>query len=592
MAANQPVAFHFTEEMKGFVGPGQTTFRDGYAKGKAACSWLSFHLTIKTEDLDVFLYDGRHEAAARGYVEGPIIGGRCPVGKGTFNLLVDTADTRRKRMSYRLHFHDTFKRARTLSGFKDVQDQFGFDVWRDTTTLFVNLFEDHVEEADETRLVPLAVGILRISMAGFAKQLTTIRCVAPTAAERAGAIARFGGFFLGSLWHTYASLPSFRVSPYQREIALYTTEGVTRARISTHSFATEDKLQLGLTRYLRATGDDVVLIVHGLTTSSDMFIMPEHYNLVQYLLDHGFGDVWTVDTRLSNRFTYNLRRHRYTLDDVALYDFPATIAELREHIGPGKRLHVITHCVGSIAFLMSLFAKQVGHITSVISNSVSLTPHVPRWSELKLAMAPFLCENVAGIQYANPLWRREPGRSVGKALATVVSGFHHECDLPECQMLSFMWGTGFPALYRHENLHPATHRRVGDLFGGTSFHYFRHILKMIRASHTAVKFDEADPKYSALPQNYFQHTREIPTPILFITGQDNRIFVHSNVAAFERLKELDPTRRDELHVFPNYGHQDVFQGRNCDSDVFPRLLEFLNEQAQQPRQVQRARRFG
>jgi cholesterol oxidase len=299
-----------------------------------------------------------------------------------------------------------------------------------------------------------------------------------------------------------------------------------------------------------------------------------------------------VDTRLSNRFTYNLRRHRYTLDDVALYDFPATIAELREHIGPAKRLHVITHCVGSIAFLMSLFAKQIGHITSVISNSVSLTPHVARWSALKLAMAPFLCENVAGIQYANPLWRREPGRSIGKALATVVSGFHHECDVPECQMLSFMWGTGFPALYRHENLHPATHRRVGDLFGGVSFHYFRHILKMVRAPHMAVKFDEADPKYSALPQNYFQHAREIPTPILFITGQDNRIFVHSNVAAFEHLKRIDPTRRDELHVFPNYGHQDVFQGRNCDSDVFPRLLEFLKEQAQQPGQVQRARLLG
>ena len=82
------------------------------------------------------------------------------------------------------------------------------------------------------------------------------------------------------------------------------------------------------------------------------------------------------------------------------------------------------------------------------------------------------------------------------------------------------------------------------------------------------------------------------TPILFITGQDNRIFVHSNVAAFERLKEIDPTRRDELHVFPNYGHQDVFQGRNSDSDVFPRLLEFLKDQAQQPRQIERPRLLG
>src|SRR5262249_41119603 len=159
----------------------------------------------------------------------------------------------------------------------------------------------------------------------------------------------------------------------------------------------------------------------------------------------------------------------------------------------------------------------VDNIASVISNSVSLTPCVPRWSRLKLALAPPLCEYVLGMEYANPLWRREPGLSVGKLLATVVSGFHHECDVPECRMLSFMWGTGSPALYRHENLHEATHRRVGDLFGGTSFHYFRHILKMVRADNTAVKFDEDNPKYAELPRNYLQYAGDIPTPVLFMT---------------------------------------------------------------------------
>jgi cholesterol oxidase len=36
--------------------------------------------------------------------------------------------------------------------------------------------------------------------------------------------------------------------------------------------------------------------------------------------------------------------------------------------------------------------------------------------------------------------------------------------------------------------------------------------------------------------------------------------------------------RHQLHVFPNYGHQDVFMGKNCHVDVFPRLVKFLNEQ--------------
>ena len=88
-----------------------------------------------------------------------------------------------------------------------------------------------------------------------------------------------------------------------REIPLYTLSGVQDADISTHHFSTGDNLGLSLLRFHRRPSEDVVVIIHGLTTSSDMFIMPEHYNLVQYLLDHGLTDVWTVDFRMSNRYS-------------------------------------------------------------------------------------------------------------------------------------------------------------------------------------------------------------------------------------------------------------------------------------------------
>ncbi len=35
--------------------------------------------------------------------------------------------------------------------------------------------------------------------------------------------------------------------------------------------------------------------------------------------------------------------------------------------------------------------------------------------------------------------------------------------------------------------------------------------------------------------------------------------------------------RHELQVFPNYGHQDVFMGKNNHVDIFPPLLEFLSK---------------
>src|ERR1041384_8581207 len=112
--------------------------------------------------------------------------------------------------------------------------------------------------------------------------------------------------------------------PFQ--VPLYTLDGVPNAHVTTHYLATEDKLGLSMLRFERAEQSpeprDVVLVIHGLTTSSDMFIMPEHNNLVRYLLDHGYGDVWCLDYRMSNRHPYNLTGKHYSMDEIALYDYP------------------------------------------------------------------------------------------------------------------------------------------------------------------------------------------------------------------------------------------------------------------------------
>jgi cholesterol oxidase len=362
-----------------------------------------------------------------------------------------------------------------------------------------------------------------------------------------------------------------------RDIPLYTLTGVPHADISTHPFSTEDKLGLSLLRFLRKSSDDVVLILHGLTTSTDMFIMPEHYNLVRYLLDHGFEDVWCLDYRMSNRHSYNLLGQHYNMDDIALYDYPAALETIRRQVGD-RRIHVISHCLGSVTFLMSLFGRAVGGIRSVIANSVGLTPRVPAWSWLKLHVAPFAVENLLGFPYLNPAWEDDPGLTRGKVFSKVVSLFHRECNVPACHMLSLMWGAGWPALYHHENLDEVTHRRGGDLYGGTGVHYHRHVRKMVRAGQ-AVKFAPDDPRYDRLPDDYFQYATQVTTPILFVTGKDNRVFTDSNVVCFQRLDARVPGRH-QLQVIPGYGHQDVFMGKNVHEDVFPRFVTFLDAQRQ------------
>jgi lysosomal acid lipase/cholesteryl ester hydrolase len=368
----------------------------------------------------------------------------------------------------------------------------------------------------------------------------------------------------------------------KREIPLYTLEGVSDAEVTTHSFSTEDGLGLSMMRFNRDPGNearDSVLIIHGLTTSTDMFIMPEHYNLVSYLLDNGYTDVWCLDMRMSNRHSYNLFPHRYTFDDIALYDYPPAIDIIRRHVGPDRRLHVIAHCLGSVTFMMSLFGKASTGITSLVANSVGLTPRVPKWSKLKLRNAPNIIENVLGFPNLNPRWHQDAGLTRGKLFSKGVSFFHRECDEPACHMLSLMWGTGWPALYSHDNLADVTHRRGGDLYGATSMNYYRNVYKMLRAGSRPVKYEPGKPELAALPDDYFAYAREIKTPVLLTTGEDNKVFSDSNIVCYERLRALGCDHH-ELKIYPRYGHQDVFMGQDVARDCFPAMLDFIRRHSE------------
>jgi cholesterol oxidase len=224
---------------------------------------------------------------------------------------------------------------------------------------------------------------------------------------------------------------------------------------------------------------------------------------------------------------------------------------------------------------MSLYGKAIDGLASVVVNSVALTPRVPAWSKLKLKMAPSMVEHVLGFPNLNPRWVHDPTLTRGKVFSKAVSFFHRECDVPECHMLSLMWGTGWPALYSHENLADVTHRRGGDLYGATSMNYYRCVHKMVHAGSRPLKYDMGNPRLAALPDDYFAYAREITTPVLLTTGDNNQVFTDSNIVCHERLQGLG-CDNTELVVYPGYGHQDVFMGEHVARDCFPAMLDFIS----------------
>jgi hypothetical protein len=192
----------FTEEMLGHVTFGESDFARGAQPDRDGSGAFMFHLTIEVQDIESFSHDPLRPATAVGYVKSDAFGGKLPVEQGWFNLFVDV-EPGTKHMLYRLWFRDSVGHPLTMTGFKVVKNDAGFDIWKDTTTLFTRVLRGHVPEGGDETADLVASGIIRIRARDFAKQLTTFRSSGPSAGKQAAALGKFGTIFMQQLAEAY-----------------------------------------------------------------------------------------------------------------------------------------------------------------------------------------------------------------------------------------------------------------------------------------------------------------------------------------------------------------------------------------------------
>jgi predicted acylesterase/phospholipase RssA len=183
-------AVRFHEVMKGQLTVGETA--------SESTARMVLDLDVVIGDLDAFLADPGHVAEVSGSVRCAAFGGRLPLRSGTLRLLTDAACTEgtEKTMTYDLAVTDRLGRALRLHGVKRLVRGARPEIWADSTSLTT-------EVRDEAAGRVVAAGILRISVGGFLRQLATFRATAATARGRAGALARFGGFFADQVSQVY-----------------------------------------------------------------------------------------------------------------------------------------------------------------------------------------------------------------------------------------------------------------------------------------------------------------------------------------------------------------------------------------------------
>jgi cholesterol oxidase len=197
--AAQASGLLFTEQMKGFVALGVGDPQTGHEQGRSNKDRLMFELTISVDDVDRFVAEPGHQGSATGYVDSDLLGGRLDVERGWFNLFVEDDDPDQRQMLYRLWLRGPGGNPMTFTGIKEVRDEAGLDVWRDTSTLYVKILDGHHEPGDDEADV-LAAGVITIHIPDFMKQLTTFRTWGDS---RVGAMEGFGRLFLGQLWDVY-----------------------------------------------------------------------------------------------------------------------------------------------------------------------------------------------------------------------------------------------------------------------------------------------------------------------------------------------------------------------------------------------------
>jgi hypothetical protein len=182
----------FRETMAGPVALGETDPATGAAS--PAAQELTIHCAIEIDDIDRFDADPEHTGSIAGSVVYEPFGGELSVTRGVFNLF-SPGGPREKIMGYSLAF-DYDGKPYFLAGRKHVHDDPGFDMWKDTTTLYTVIHEG----SDESGPVAGA-GVLSLGVEALARMVSTMR---PTGGG-IEPMVKFGRLFLGSLWETYGA---------------------------------------------------------------------------------------------------------------------------------------------------------------------------------------------------------------------------------------------------------------------------------------------------------------------------------------------------------------------------------------------------
>lgn len=600
-----PARLWFTERMAGWLAPaGAVTLAPSRLGRPVGSSPVEFVLTIASERLDLLLADPATAMTLVGTVSAPLLDDApLLVQNGSFHLLEPVPDeVETWHMHYEMDLVANDGRRFHFDGHKVIRDGPVWKLWPETTTLYVTV----TDEAGGR----VGVGVLRIRPADFARQLSTIRATAPNG--RAAARRYELGFlklFLGRLFHVfggladqlgrYADAPDPHAPPDaggrplrlpEPEIAWAGADGswhdvdvpaaAAAAGLDPVVLVEAGKVPVGDDAFVRLTryhGGDKgpVLLASGFGMAARAFLgRTTEANLAEYLVEHGY-DVWLFDYRASIDLPSS--HTSFTLDDVALADWPAAVAEVRARTG-AETVQAFGHCVGSSSLLMALGAGLDG-VRSAVCSQFSLHPHTSTLNKVKCTLRVSTALHRLGMRGVEPDDERRPLNVVmDLALHLVPEPRGEACGQPICRFINSIYGL----THAHSQLNEATHRWLDDAFGYGNLESLEHLALMMRRD-LAVAFGGEDA--------YTNNPERLALPIHFLAGERNYIFKPSGTqATLDWLRSNNDPSLYSCTWLADYAHLDGLIGTDAVRDVYPAILAHLERTPALPTPRRRSRR--
>ncbi|MBN3758497.1 alpha/beta fold hydrolase [Paraburkholderia sp. Tr-20389] len=551
------IGLRFTETMIGTYYAGDVK-PEGQQDDRAEGTPISFTVTVVSDDLDDMLANREHQAHMIGTLTCTALSPQpMTVNDGIFNLfVVDETNVDRRNMNYRMTLDTVDGKHFYLTGQKIITHTSLTELWTQTNTLYAKVRES---AADDAPVIGHAT--LIITPENFLKQQRTLEVTnAPDLETRLAYTLKFGRFFAGVLYTEYGGV----AAPLQ----YFDPDAPPRVRRTLRApvpqityFETEDGKTLRLARY-HGGDKGPLLLIHGSGVSSRIFSTDLiGTNLVEFLCAAHY-DVWLVDLRVSIELPS--ATERTTADDIARYDIPAAVAKVRELTG-ADQIQVFGHCLGALAFSMSLMSGLKG-VRSAVLSQVSAHPVPGLLQRIKAGLhTPQILQHL-GIKDMTAYTQHEkwPHNLLDEALKYFPVGHDESCSSPVCHRATFLYGL----LYEHAQLDEQLHANLQELFGIHDVELFNQLAAMVRAGHVVdANGDDV----------YLPNLDGMKLPIAFIHGTENLCYLPTSTEmTYDLLVERFGADNYERHLIKGYGHIDCVFGKRAALDVFPTIVRHLD----------------